>query len=404
MNSSEHSTVQKPEYSPRTTKASSVLGIISIISALIALSITIYNRNDYSWGFVVILLAALPLMLSSLIISIIGLCLSSKTLAGKRLSAIGLILTFSPMAILSAPVLISSIDEWIHDKRYNTFVDGVKFNKEMTVLINYPCFKKETNYTIPDSVTSIRYSAFSGCVNLVSITIPDSVTSIGDSAFQGCINLTSITIPDSVTNIGGWTFTGCASLTNITISDNITILETGTFRSCESLTNITIPDSVTTIEKWVFDNCTSLTTVTIPDSVTSIGSVAFNACSSLKSVKIPKRVTSISYGMFRGCTGLTSITIPNGVTSIRGVAFEDCTSLKNVTIPDSVTSISSNSFQKCYRLINVTFLGDAPKEWRDVFKYSAPTIYRKSEAKGWGDTWAERPVKLISEKPQEANK
>ncbi len=402
MNSSEYSTIQKQEYSPRKTKASSVLGVISIILALIALSITIYNRNDYSWGFVVILLAAFPLMLSSLIISIIGLCLSSKTLAGKRLSAIGLTLTFSPMTILYAPVLSSSIEEWIHDKRYNTFVDGIKFNKEMTVLIDYPCFKKETNYTIPDSVTSIRNSAFSGCINLTSITLPDSVTSIGDSAFSGCINLTSITIPDSVTSIGDYAFE-LSGLTGITISDNVTILETGTFRSCESLTNITIPDSVTTIEKWVFDNCTSLTNVTIPDSVTSIDSVAFNACSSLKSIKIPKRVTSISYGMFRGCTGLTSITIPNGVTRIGNVAFEDCTSLTNVTIPDSVTSIGS-SFQKCYRLINVTFLGDAPKEWREVFKYSAPTIYRKSEAKGWGDTWAERPVKLISEKPQEANK
>ena len=398
MNSSEDPTVQKQEYSPRKTKASSVLGVISIIFALIALSITTYNRNDYHLGFVVIFLLAFPLMLSSLIISITGLCLSSKTLAGKRLSVIGLILTFSPIAILLAPVLSSSIEEWIHDKRYNTFVDGIKFNKEMTVLIDYPCFKKETNYTIPDSVTSIRYSAFSDCINLTSITIPDSVTNIGAKAFDGCINLTSITIPDSVTNIGEWTFRGCASLTNITISDNVTILETGTFRSCESLTNITIPDSVTTIEKWVFDNCTSLTNVAIPDSVTSINSVAFNACSSLKSIKIPKRVTSISYGMFRGCTGLTSITIPNGVTSIGNEAFEDCTSLKNVTIPDSVTSIGS-SFQKCYRLINVTFLGDAPKEGKEVFKYSAPTIYRKSEAKGWVDTWAGRPVKLISEKP-----
>ena len=397
MNSSEDPTVQKQEYSPIKTKASSVLGVISIIFALIALSITTYNRNDYHLGFVVIFLLAFPLMLSSLIISITGLCLSSKTLAGKRLSVIGLILTFSPIAILLAPVLSSSIEEWIHDKRYNTFVDGIKFNKEMTVLIDYPCFKKETNYTIPDSVNSIRYSAFSDCINLTNITIPDSVTSIGDSAFSGCTSLTSITIPDSVTSIGDYAFEH-SGLTGITISDNVTILETGTFRSCVSLTNITIPDSVTTIEKWVFDNCTSLTNVAIPDSVTSINSVAFNACSSLKSIKIPKRVTSISYGMFRGCTGLTSITIPNGVTSIGNEAFEDCTSLKNVTIPDSVTSIGS-SFQKCYRLINVTFLGDAPKEGKEVFKYSAPTIYRKSEAKGWVDTWAGRPVKLVSEKP-----
>ena len=87
------------------------------------------------------------------------------------------------------------------------------------------------------------------------------------------------------------------------------------------------------------------------------------------------------------------------VTSIGESAFQDCTSLTSITIPDSVTSIGSDTFQKCYRLINVTFLGDAPKEGNRVFKDTTPTIYRKPEAKGWGDTFAGRPVKLISEKP-----
>jgi hypothetical protein len=47
----------------------------------------------------------------------------------------------------------------------------------------------------------------------------------------------------------------------------------------------------------------------------------------------------------------------------------------------------------------VTFLGDAPKAGREVFIYAPSTIYRKPEAKGWGDTFEGRPVKLISEKP-----
>jgi hypothetical protein len=47
----------------------------------------------------------------------------------------------------------------------------------------------------------------------------------------------------------------------------------------------------------------------------------------------------------------------------------------------------------------VTFPGDAPKDGGRVFDEAAPTIYRKPEAKGWGDTFAGRPVKLISEKP-----
>jgi hypothetical protein len=47
----------------------------------------------------------------------------------------------------------------------------------------------------------------------------------------------------------------------------------------------------------------------------------------------------------------------------------------------------------------VTFLGDAPKAEGQVFKGATPTIYRNPDAKGWGDTFAGRPVKLISEKP-----
>ena len=43
---------------------------------------------------------------------------------------------------------------------------------------------------IPDSVTSIGNSAFSGCDNLTGVVIPDSVTSIGDHAFYDCSNLT----------------------------------------------------------------------------------------------------------------------------------------------------------------------------------------------------------------------
>ena len=50
-----------------------------------------------------------------------------------------------------------------------------------------------TEYTIPESVTSIGGGAFYGCSRLTSITIPNSVTSIGWHAFYGCDNLTSIT-------------------------------------------------------------------------------------------------------------------------------------------------------------------------------------------------------------------
>ena len=50
-----------------------------------------------------------------------------------------------------------------------------------------------TEYTIPESVTSIGDHTFNRCSNLASITIGNSVTSIGNDAFYDCDNLTSIT-------------------------------------------------------------------------------------------------------------------------------------------------------------------------------------------------------------------
>ena len=66
---------------------------------------------------------------------------------------------------------------------------------------------------------------------------------------------------------------------------------------------------------------------------------------------------------------------------------------------NSVTSIGERAFYACTSLTTVTFLGDAPKAGEGVFNGATPTIYRKPEAKDWGDSLAGRPVKLISEKP-----
>lgn len=59
---------------------------------------------------------------------------------------------------------------------------------------------------IPNTVTSIGYSAFMDCTNLTNITIPNNIIHINISAFYGCTNLTNVTIPHDVSSIGRGAF------------------------------------------------------------------------------------------------------------------------------------------------------------------------------------------------------
>lgn len=138
---------------------------------------------------------------------------------------------------------------------------------------------------IPNNITSIRESAFSGCSKLTSITISDGVTEIDDFAFYSCTSLTSITIPNSVTEIGTDIFYDCSSLTSITIPSSVTSIGYGAFSWCSSLTSITIPSSVTEIREWAFSNCSSLTSITLPNSLITIKHDAFTGCNNLKEIK-----------------------------------------------------------------------------------------------------------------------
>ena len=124
--------------------------------------------------------------------------------------------------------------EW-HGNLYNEskafiYEDHVLFNKNKTTLIAYRA--KETNYTIPNSVTTIGEEAFWGCKSLVNINIPNSVTTIGEEAFWGCKFLVNINIPNSVTTIGRGAFKYCNSLTNINIPNSVTTIEDGAFAYC----------------------------------------------------------------------------------------------------------------------------------------------------------------------------
>ena len=218
--------------------------------------------------------------------------------------------TLTSITIPSSVVTIigNPFSHW-HGDLYNEskvfiYEDHVLFNKDKTTIIAYRT--KETNYTIPNSVITIGFSAFSCCESLTNINISNSVKTIGDRAFVDCKSLTIINISDSLKTIGNFAFSGCESLININIPNSVKTIGISAFGACYSLTNINIPNSVTTIGDRAFHDCQSLTNINIPNSVKTIGNLAFNGCKSLTSINIPNSVTTIESGAFGGCNNIPS--------------------------------------------------------------------------------------------------
>jgi len=120
-----------------------------------------------------------------------------------------------------------------------------------------------TSISLPTSITTIEFDAFTYCTGLTSINIPISVTSIGVDAFDHCTALASVTIPTSITTIGDFVFADCYALTSVVIPSSVTTLGTGAFDYCSGLTSINIPSSVTAIGGSSFDGCTSLNAIYI---------------------------------------------------------------------------------------------------------------------------------------------
>ena len=209
-----------------------------------------------------------------------------------------------------------------------------------------------TSITLPEELTSIGESAFELC-SLTSIIVPERVKSIGSSAFSGC-PLTSITLPEGLESIGYLTFYCCSKLKAIIVPKGVTSIGIEAFSNCFALTSITLPEGLRSIGMNAFFYCTALTSVILPEGLKSIESSAFSMCTALMSITLPEGLERIGSSVFRGCSSLTSVIVLNGLTSIGSSAFENCTALTSVTMSKSVISIESEAFSGCDALTSIT--------------------------------------------------
>ena len=255
--------------------------------------------------------------------------------------------------------------------------------------------------TIPDTVSEIASSAFSGCTDLQSLEVEAPSLKIGDSAFYNARALVCVLLSGDVESVGIRAFEGCDNLSLFIVEGGIRRIGSGAFRNCAQLSGLRMGiDLVEDIGAGAFQGCTSLKDygglrfesvfkhcwcgsteslqgdIQLPSTVLMISADAMSGGGEVSSIRIPSSVTQIEVGSFAGkdltlqvdagnefyCSdalgalyskdmselfhvpnGVGSYSIPDSVRSIRAAAFED-NDLREIYIPATVSVIDSRSF------------------------------------------------------------
>lgn len=237
------------------------------------------------------------------------------------------------------------IEKFIVDKEnkyYSSDENGALFNKDKTVLIQYPASTTYVDlYSVPESVKEIKSYAFS----------------------YGCFMETLI-IPNSVQKIGEWAFCQ-SSAKKIIIKGGLSSIEPYTFYNCHAK-EIVLPNSVTSIGEAAFESCFNLNSVLLSENMDRIENGAFKMCANLSNIKMPSNLVYLGEEAFSGCYSLTHFVVPEGITKLCKGTFSGCDNLISVTIPQSVRNIEAGVFSSCKKLITVNYAGPE-EQWNAIF-------------------------------------
>ena len=241
---------------------------------------------------------------------------------------------------------------------YYMSIDGVMYSKDSTKLLACPR-TKSGSFVIPYGVKYIESFAFESC-SINTVEVPNTVTTIKNSAFSECATLRTLHIPASVTNIEGGAFRVCTNLTKLTVdslNQNYTVVDKVLYSiNMDTLKNhstardtVRVLEGVKVIDFDAFAGLSTMKYVILPESVIKISEEAFIS-SNLRGISLSPRLQEIRAYAFFGCTLLSGeIEIPNTVKEIGIGAFYGA-GMDAVRMSDSVKVIPREAFAYCSNL------------------------------------------------------
>lgn len=279
------------------------------------------------------------------------------------------------------------------------------YNKDKTEYLQYFYGRKDTDFTVPESVKAIGRRAFEFS-NLVRITLPEGLESIAQTAFDSCKKLEEINLPESLTTIESYAFQTCTALKEIAIGANVASIHSSSFAGTKALEKITVsPDNTAFFggdngelyskeEKALLHypqgNTTDVSFI-IPEGIEKITN-AEPASNTLKHIHLPSTLDADQNLLltFYGCSALEKFTVaddnPDYTTDEYGVLFDkdmvtliacpvalpytsystpvstvsigmyafERSNLSDVTVNEGVISIGSYAFEICRSLKSIT--------------------------------------------------
>ena len=256
--------------------------------------------------------------------------------------------------------------------------------------IGKSAFEKCVNLTkmeIPEKVTSIGIRAFECCTSLANLTVSPNnnnfkiiggavATKDGTTIISCPDSITKIDIPNTVTTIKDSAFAGNKKLTEVIIPESVTTMEKEVFRE-SGLVSCNVPGSINIIQWGVFKDCPNLKTVTFNEGTATLSGCQFMRSNNVEKITIPASVTTVSGDFLSGATGLKQLIISPNSKSFSAVnnmlLSKDKTILisggsanKIVNIPDTVTRIGSHAFTTVTEITEVR----GGKNVREIGKYA----------------------------------
>lgn len=308
-------------------------------------------------------------------------------------------------------------------------IDGVLYNDDMRVLIQYNAASTNSEFIMPDSVEILNSKAFKYAVNLEKIVMSNNITKIETATFANTTNLKTINLsdklesienlafensgleiielPETIEIINHYAFKGCANLTDVTIPSKVEYLGNGAFQSCTSLKEVLISGDIMKAQDDAFEDCTAIDAVYYSKDVTTLDKNLFvnldivnvyiddenELYCSVDGIVYNKDITSIIWYpngrsdevytiqdtieviddyAFSGAN-FTKLIIPQSVTRINYCAFKNCKNLQRIMIRSTIVEIASYIFTGCNDLIIYTDCKEIQAGWNDLWRYNLQT-------------------------------